>query len=295
MLAGLASTENAIRPFRSDADATPGGPASDRVGLQENLNRVKSLRFADGAMRDRDKVPFISVAELRNATIRIIRLLSRWESNERTLERVKERQLAFEQSYLRQIDQAGVSNLSLSGLNQLLTAWSAFRNELGSVYRNSPNDRPSEFVQAIESTDRALTEWVTAFSQLHAARSIAQDSRRPLDHKKFLDMLIDDLEEKYIELLEGTRAHTANVNNYLKRLTTSLDDDFNTQFYNPVFRLVREASQFKRVEFGQTETTNVLVNNREFGKVSPSATMEFDLPRRDCSYRRRHRFSFGDL
>ncbi|MEZ6138925.1 MAG: hypothetical protein R3C53_28905, partial [Pirellulaceae bacterium] len=281
LLAGLASTENAIRPFRSDADATQEDLRAIEVGLQENLNRVKSLRFADGAMRDRDKVPFISVAELRNATIRIIRLLSRWESNERTLERVKERQLAFEQSYLRQIDQAGVSNLSLSGLNQLLTAWSAFRNELGSVYRNSPNDRPSEFVQAIESTDRALTEWVTAFSQLHAARSIAQDSRSPLDHKKFLDMLIDDLEEKYIELLEGTRAHTANVDNYLKRLTTSLDDDFNTQFYNPVFRLVREASQFKRVEFGQTETTNVLVNNREFGKVSPSATMEFDLPRRD--------------
>ncbi len=44
---------------------------------------------------------------------------------------------------------------------------------------------------------------------------------------------------------------------------------------------MREASQFKRVEFGQTETTNVLANNREFAKVSPSATMEFDLPKRD--------------
>ena len=133
----------------------------------------------------------------------------------------------------------------------------------------------------LESCAAALTKWMEAISRLEAAQSIATDSRRPLDHKKFLDMLIDDLEEKYIELMEGTRAHTANIDNYIKRLTTSLDDDFNRQFYYPAFRLVREASQFKRVEFGQTETTNVLVNNRQFGKVSPSATMEFDLPERD--------------
>jgi hypothetical protein len=113
------------------------------------------------------------------------------------------------------------------------------------------------------------------------AERSATESRRPLDHKKFLDMLIDDLEEKYIELLDGTRAHTANVDNYLKRLTTALDDDFNTQFYYPSFRYVREASQFYDVQFGQTETTSILANNRDFAKVEPSASMEFDLPKRD--------------
>ena len=55
-------------------------------------------------------------------------------------------------------------------------------------------------------------------------------------------MLIDDMEDKYIELLEGTRAHTANIDGYIKRLITALDDDLNTQFYFPAFRQIRCAS-----------------------------------------------------
>jgi hypothetical protein len=102
-----------------------------------------------------------------------------------------------------------------------------------------------------------------------------------LDHIKLLDMLIDDLEEKFIELLDGTRAHTANVDAYLKRLTTALESDLNTQFYFPALRQVREQNYSWRVQFGQTETTSILANNRDFAKVSPSASMEFDLPRRD--------------
>jgi hypothetical protein len=35
------------------------------------------------------------------------------------------------------------------------------------------------------------------------------------------------------------------------------------------------------VTLGQIETTTILTNNRAFAKVSPSATMEFDLPQRD--------------
>ncbi|HMP78075.1 MAG TPA: hypothetical protein PKD54_01360 [Pirellulaceae bacterium] len=115
---------------------------------------------------------------------------------------------------------------------------------------------------------------------LQAAEQNLQRSRRPLDHKKFLDMLIDELEEKYIELMEGTRAHTANVDNYLKRLTTALDDDFNAQFYQPAFQHIRQTTVHRDVHFGQTETTTVLANNRGFAKVTPSATMEFDLPAR---------------
>ncbi|MEM9410429.1 MAG: hypothetical protein AAGA30_04915, partial [Planctomycetota bacterium] len=113
------------------------------------------------------------------------------------------------------------------------------------------------------------------------AKLNADEKRQPLDHKKFLDMLIDDLEEKHIELLEGTRAHVANIDNYLKRVTTALDDDFNNQFYQPAFRLVRRSSGYFDVQFGQIETTSVLANNRDFAKVDPSATMEFDLPKRD--------------
>lgn len=161
--------------------------------------------------------------------------------------------------------------------------WSRFNRALENIYDASAENSEKKLTSDrwISEANASLETWIEAVSKLDAAQSIAQDARRPLDHKKFLDMLIDELEEKYIELLEGTRAHTANIDNYLKRLTTSLDDDFNTQYYYPVFRLVRQASQFKRVEFGQTETTNILVNNREFGKVSPSATMEFDLPKRD--------------
>jgi len=114
-----------------------------------------------------------------------------------------------------------------------------------------------------------------------AALQKARLLRRPLDEKKLLDLLVDDTEDKFIEQLEGTRAHTANVDNYIKAITTALDDDFNTQFYNPAFRKVREASRLWDVTLGQIETTSVLTNNRAFAKVSPSATMEFDLPKRD--------------
>jgi hypothetical protein len=113
------------------------------------------------------------------------------------------------------------------------------------------------------------------------ADQTAKDSLQRLDHKKFLDMLIDDMEDKYVELLEGTRAHTANVDGYIKRLTTALNDDFNTQFYYPAFRQVRTASRMWDVTLGQVETTSILANNRSFAKVSPQATMEFDLPKRD--------------
>ncbi len=108
-----------------------------------------------------------------------------------------------------------------------------------------------------------------------------ESSRRPLDHKKYMDMLIDDVEDKFIELMEGTRAHTANIDNYLSRLGQALEDDFNTQFYHPAFKGIREASRFWDVNMGQIETTTILTNNRMFAKVSPQATMEFDLPKRD--------------
>jgi len=142
----------------------------------------------------------------------------------------------------------------------------------------------SQFVRAEDRLDDARRAFQTLLQQeleLRFAQQARDEARRPLDHKKFLDMLVDEMEDKYIELLEGTRAHTANIDAYIKRLTTSLDDDFNTQFYYPPFRKVREASQLWDVQMGQVETTNVLANNRSFAKVTPEATMEFDLPKRD--------------
>jgi len=120
---------------------------------------------------------------------------------------------------------------------------------------------------------------IAEVSKLQVAHREAELSRRPLDHKKFSDMLIDDVEDKFIELMEGTRAHTANIENYLSRLGQALEDDFNTQFYFPAF--IREASRYWDVNMGQLETTTILTNNRMFAKVSPQATMEFDLPKRD--------------
>lgn len=105
--------------------------------------------------------------------------------------------------------------------------------------------------------------------------------RAPLDHKKLLDMLVDEAEEKYIQLLEGTRAHTAVMDGYIKSLATALDDDFRTQFYDPAFRRVREAAySCGTVELGQIATETVLANNRDFAVVKPQATMEFNLPQR---------------
>jgi len=133
---------------------------------------------------------------------------------------------------------------------------------------------------AIELTQE-MQAMVDQTSKLQIARREAELNRRPLDHKKYMDMLIDDVEDKFIELMEGTRAHTANIDNYLSRLGQALEDDFNTQFYFPAFKGIREASRYWDVNMGQIETTTILTNNRMLAKVSPQATMEFDLPKRD--------------
>ncbi|MCI0380261.1 MAG: hypothetical protein L0215_21965 [Gemmataceae bacterium] len=144
---------------------------------------------------------------------------------------------------------------------------------------------PGEIARIMSKFDKAneeVAQLAPLYFELGLKQKAAKDARRPLDHKKLLDLLIDDIQDKYVELLEGTRAHTANIDDYIKRLATALDDDFNTQFYHPAFRMIREASYGKwDVTLGQIETTSILTNNRSFAKVDPQATMEFDLPRRD--------------
>lgn len=161
----------------------------------------------------------------------------------------------------------------------VLEKWGTLRSKIDSFFPGE-NPRRDDVMKHLDTVDEHMQRLGQASVRHGFAREQARLARRPLDHRKFLDMLIDDLEEKYIELLDGTRAHTANVDNYLKRLTTALDDDFNTQFYFPAFRYIREASTHWDVQFGQVETTSILANNRAFAKVDPSASMEFDLPAR---------------
>jgi hypothetical protein len=134
---------------------------------------------------------------------------------------------------------------------------------------------------AFRDVEKRFIPVIKADLEFAQADENARRARRPLDEKKLLDMLVDEIEDKMIEQIEGTRAHTANVDNYLKAVTTALDDDFNTQFYLPSFRRVREASRYWDVTLGQIETTTILTNNRQFAKVSPAATFEFDLPKRN--------------
>ena len=127
----------------------------------------------------------------------------------------------------------------------------------------------------------ALTSLLQSDLEYQYAADAVDAARAPIDHKKLLDMLIDEAEEKYIQLLEGTRAHTAVMDSYLKSLATALDDDFQQQFYAPGFRRVREeASSCGVVSLAQIQTESVLANNRGFAAVKPQATMEFNLPQR---------------
>ncbi|MFO0946709.1 MAG: hypothetical protein U1D30_12300 [Planctomycetota bacterium] len=106
------------------------------------------------------------------------------------------------------------------------------------------------------------------------------EKQEKLFAKRLLDQLIDEQEEKAVELLEAMRSHVSNIDNYLKRIATAIEDDVNAQFYNPAFLDIRRASRFWDVSLGQIETTTILTNNRTFAKVQPTATMEFDLPKR---------------
>lgn len=165
--------------------------------------------------------------------------------------------------------------------SQAASEFAAFRADISEkLYRGRSLDVRAQAI--FTQVAPRFNELVAVSAQYEAALRKAKLARRPLDEKKLLDLLVDEIEDKYIEQLEGTRAHTANIDNYIKALSTALDDDFQTQFYNPSFRRVREANaRFWDVTLGQVETTTILVNNRGLALVRPSATFEFDLPKRD--------------
>jgi hypothetical protein len=138
----------------------------------------------------------------------------------------------------------------------------------------------------------ALADWEKKADELNSRRTRHKDAidranemvgltRQQLNHKKLLEHLIDEQTEKWIELVEGTRSHIATMDNYLKRLAIAIEDDCKVQFYDPAFTGIRKAAYEYDVQLGQVERTTILTNNRAFAKVSPQATMEFDLPKRD--------------
>ena len=130
------------------------------------------------------------------------------------------------------------------------------------------------------TVEKLYASYRSSEMSLQRADVMARRTRRDIDHRKILEHLIDEQEEKYIELVEGTRAHLAQIDNYLKRLAIALENDFKVQFYDPAFAGVRVASREWHVNLGQVERTTILTNNRQFAKVAPQATMEFDLPKR---------------
>ena len=234
----------------------------------------------------------ISVYDLEVSLDEILQLLIEQSSKVQKIKKIQNQKEKILQMVDVLFSSTQLEPIAVKQAFQVYQEWISFSQSMKDLLGKVESDTGSmhlrlkqEILSALSLTDTSFNEWIQSISRLDTDRALLQANRRPLDHKKFLDMLIDDLEEKFIELLEGTRAHTANVDNYLKRLTTALDDDFNTQFYYPMFRAIRKGSQAYDVEFGQTETTNVLANNRELGKVSPAATMEFDLPRRDLLVR----------
>lgn len=124
-------------------------------------------------------------------------------------------------------------------------------------------------------------EYRQAETEYQQLKDKADDAEELLFSKRMLQQFIDEQEEKSVELLEALRSHSSNVDNYLKRLAIAVEDDVNAQFYEPAFQKIRRVSRTYDVQLGQIETTTVLTNNRTLAKVSPAATMEFDLPKRE--------------
>ncbi len=77
--------------------------------------------------------------------------------------------------------------------------------------------------------NRSLTE-----QRIAQAKLISKKTRGDLDQRKLLNHMIDQQEEKFIEFVEGTRSHISVMDQYLKRLSIALEDDFKVQFYDPL-------------------------------------------------------------
>ncbi len=150
-------------------------------------------------------------------------------------------------------------------------------------FLNSNSSGLGDLVQEAGKVYAAGQSYYLADADRDNVTYFLERTRADLDRNKLLEHLIDEQQEKYIDLLEGTRAHIASLDNYLKRLSVAMEDDFKIQFYEPAFVRVREAARTWDVTLGVVERTSILTNNRQFAKVMPQATMEFDLPKREIA------------
>ena len=245
--------------------------------LEQTVNELRTVRAASDAAKGefRKNSYAIPLESVRKLAVLIVELRERANIAVEDLDAIN-----------RQCDLLIVSSLTdlvqrLSegqlDIHKIRENWTLVRAQIKAA---APGSWP-ELETLVGDANSGMNDLLIISFDFAMAQQTAEDSRRPLDHVKFLDMLVDQLEDKHIELLEGTRAHTANIDNYIKRICTALQDDYNRQFYYPSMRLAREASRGREVTFAQLETTGILANNRMLAKVSPQATMEFDLPRRD--------------
>ncbi|WP_182865377.1 hypothetical protein [Stieleria mannarensis] len=140
-----------------------------------------------------------------------------------------------------------------------------------------------KIIGLVTSSYRSLMNTRSYPARLKFVEQLQKETRVDLDHRKLLNYMIDEQEDKFIELVEGTRSHIAVIDQYLKRLSIALEDDFKIQFYDPAFVRIREAARGLPVTLSQVERTTILTNNRDFAKVDPQATMEFDLPKRQIA------------
>jgi hypothetical protein len=144
---------------------------------------------------------------------------------------------------------------------------------------------PGEPLEKLEAMRRQYqsqrTVWAEAKTIEKVQFDLAESARKRVLSKRLLEQFMDDQEEKSVELMEALRSHASNVDNYLKRLATAVDEDVAAQFYEPAFQRIRRVSRTWDVTLSQIETTTVLTNNRTMALVSPAASFEFNLPKRD--------------
>ncbi|MBS0202715.1 MAG: hypothetical protein JSS49_07430 [Planctomycetes bacterium] len=178
-------------------------------------------------------------------------------------------------AYLRVVQDPKVTS------NNVVRATGVLKNAVGRIYPADPTMRPPFVTTLLSNADALMLRLSGDEIRIARAKYVGRRVRQDIDHRKLLEFLTDEQEEKYIELEEGCRSHIAQIDNYLKRLAIALEDDFKVQFYDPAFAEVRRASREWDVNLGQVERTTILTNNRALAKVSPQATMEFDLPKRD--------------
>jgi hypothetical protein len=176
---------------------------------------------------------------------------------------------------------------NLATVTQFVTALANQVDERWTKYANELRTELGEEVLKIDGLQETAGDLYAINQRLQDTNQrleeIEQQVKEARDNVlagRVLDEAIDETELKAVELLEATRAHVANVDNYLKRLAVALEDDVMAQFYNPAMMDVRRASRYWDVTLSQVENTTVLTNNRSFAKVSPTATMELDLPSR---------------